>query len=147
MIITVPIDSERAAKKKARLSRRRANKAARKKAKKLGIQPPARVVLLKPSASADFYSSREWRELRYQALVTNGACCQCCGRSRQHGIVLHVDHIKPRSKFPGLELTLSNLQVLCEDCNMGKSNKDQTDWRPKQPTIYQDGTAKVYRIK
>ena len=38
-------------------------------------------------------------------------------------------------------------KVLCEDCNMGKSNKDQTDWRPKQPTIYQDGTAKVYRIK
>jgi 5-methylcytosine-specific restriction endonuclease McrA len=28
-----------------------------------------------------------------------------------------------------LELTLSNLQVLCEDCNLGKSNTDATDWR------------------
>jgi 5-methylcytosine-specific restriction endonuclease McrA len=42
-----------------------------------------------------------------------------------------VDHIKPRRKFPELELDLDNLQVLCNDCNMGKSNDDYTDFRPK----------------
>lgn len=76
-----------------------------------------------------FYESREWRELRYKALVLHGATCQCCGTSRKDGARLHVDHIKPRSKFPKLQLDLSNLQVLCEDCNLGKSNKDSTDWR------------------
>ena len=77
----------------------------------------------------DFYDSSEWRELRYKALKQCGAACQCCGRPRGNGVVLHVDHIKPRSKFPHLELLLENLQVLCEDCNLGKSNKDSTDWR------------------
>lgn len=73
-----------------------------------------------------FYWSRAWRELRYLALKKYGATCQCCNTKNK---VMHVDHIKPRSKFPHLELDLSNLQVLCEDCNMGKGGWDQTDWR------------------
>ena len=81
-----------------------------------------------------FYETREWRELRYKALVKHGAACQCCGATRSDGIKLHVDHIKPRSKFPSLQLELSNLQILCEDCNLGKSNKDQTDWRETSST-------------
>lgn len=85
-------------------------------------------------ASADFYMSRPWRALRYQALKLHGARCQCCGASAEQGKVMHVDHIKPRSKHPQLELVLSNLQVLCEDCNLGKSNVDDTDWRPAQVT-------------
>jgi len=76
-----------------------------------------------------FYESREWRELRYKALVSYGPICQCCGASRKNGSVIHVDHIKPRSKFPELQLVISNLQILCEECNLGKSNKDSTDWR------------------
>ena len=51
----------------------------------------------------------------------------CCGSERN----IVVDHIKPRSKFPGMSLDLENLQVLCNDCNMGKSNDDFTDWRPR----------------
>jgi len=43
-----------------------------------------------------------------------------------------VDHIKPRSKFPELELVFDNCQVLCNSCNMGKSNNDYTDFRPDQ---------------
>ena len=69
---------------------------------------------------AEFYSTRQWRELRWKVLVEQGAFCKVCGRDRSDGIKLHVDHIKPRSKFPELELTKLNLQVLCEDCNMGK---------------------------
>lgn len=76
-----------------------------------------------------FYETREWRELRYKALVKHGAACQCCGATRTNGVRIHVDHIKPRSKWPSLQLDINNLQVLCEDCNLGKSNKDDTDWR------------------
>lgn len=54
-----------------------------------------------------------------------------CGRSKkEHGIVIHVDHIQPRSKRPELALCFENLQLLCADCNLGKSNTDNTDWRP-----------------
>lgn len=87
--------------------------------------------LVKPelTASPGFYMTREWRELRYEALKINGGKCQLCGCGRAEGKKIHVDHIKPRSKYPELELDLTNLQVLCEDCNLGKSNRDETDWR------------------
>ena len=83
----------------------------------------------KMKAKTNFYESREWRELRYTALVKNNGKCECCGSGKHNGKVLHVDHILPRSLFPDRELDGANLQVLCEDCNLGKSNKDVTDWR------------------
>lgn len=80
-------------------------------------------------ADDQFYKSTKWRELRHVALVNSGARCTLCGASAKDGIQLHVDHIKPRSKYPELALDLDNLQILCEDCNLGKSNVDDTDWR------------------
>lgn len=77
-----------------------------------------------------FYKSEEWRAVRFVALKRGKGCCNLCGRSnRDHGVILHVDHIKPRSRFPALSLDASNLQVLCEDCNLGKGNRDTTDYR------------------
>ena len=99
------------------------------------ILPTPKVRAAKPktnrkTAALDFYRGDAWRALRFLALKASDGCCCLCGRSnRNHGVVLHVDHIKPRSRFPELELTLSNLQVLCDDCNMGKGNRDDTDWR------------------
>lgn len=78
-----------------------------------------------------FFSSLEWRRIRYEALKRYGQQCACCGRTRKHGIVLHVDHIKPRSKYPHLALDIENIQILCEDCNLGKGNIDQINWREK----------------
>lgn len=77
----------------------------------------------------DFYTSRPWLELRYRVLAVNDGCCELCGRSKHEGVILHVDHIKPRSKHPELALSFNNMQVLCAACNYGKSNKDDTDWR------------------
>ena len=77
-----------------------------------------------------FYNSREWLELRYLALQKHGRQCQCCGAVPPR-VILHVDHIKPRSRHPELALCLSNLQVLCEACNLGKSNTDESDFRKK----------------
>ena len=73
-----------------------------------------------------FWQSDEWRTLRYQALALNGRACLACGRDDQR---LHVDHIKPRSRYPELSLELGNLQILCEECNLGKGAWDETDWR------------------
>lgn len=80
------------------------------------------------SIGNNFYKSRAWRELRYEALKLCGRKCACCGAEPPY-IVLHVDHIKPRSKHPELELDINNLQILCEDCNLGKSNNDEIDYR------------------
>ncbi len=77
----------------------------------------------------EFYESREWLQLRYAVLKQYGARCMVCGATRGDGVHMHVDHIKPRSKYPELELEQSNLQVLCRPCNLGKSNIDDTDWR------------------
>jgi 5-methylcytosine-specific restriction endonuclease McrA len=69
-----------------------------------------------------------WLLLRYKAFKLYGNQCACCG-AKPPQVVLHVDHIKPKSKFPELAFSLSNLQILCEACNMGKSNIDATQWR------------------
>jgi 5-methylcytosine-specific restriction endonuclease McrA len=81
-------------------------------------------------ASDEFLSSYEWRRVRMEALKKYGATCQCCGATRVHGFMIHVDHIKPRKLFPQLALDINNLQILCEVCNHGKGNWDVTDWRP-----------------
>lgn len=79
--------------------------------------------------SSNFYSSAEWKALRYEVLREQKGRCQCCGRSAKDGVVLHVDHIIPLSKDWSRRLDKNNLQVLCEDCNIGKSNTDSIDWR------------------
>lgn len=85
---------------------------------------------LKCKTKKDFYNSRAWKILRYQALEKHGNNCQCCGVKAGDGVVLHVDHIKPKSTHPELALDLDNLQILCADCNLGKINQFDTDWRP-----------------
>lgn len=87
------------------------------------------------SRKTDFLNSWEWTTLRYQALQKFGRRCMCCGATPETGAVLHVDHIKPRSKFPRLALDINNLQVLCAACNKGKGNWDETDYREPETTL------------
>ncbi len=81
------------------------------------------------SVEQSFYETDAWRDLRYRALARSNGKCELCGSSKRDGVILHVDHIKPRSRFPRLALSLDNLQVLCADCNLGKSNRCTRDWR------------------
>jgi hypothetical protein len=60
-----------------------------------------------------------WR-LRAQVLMRDEARCRLCGATPSMGAKLHVDHKIPWSK--GGETVLSNLQILCEQCNGGKSD-------------------------
>lgn len=76
-----------------------------------------------------FYSSYEWRKVRYQALLRNGGRCEACGASSKDGATLNVDHIRPVKKYWALRMDIDNLQVLCGACNHGKANWDETDWR------------------
>lgn len=64
------------------------------------------------------------RHLRYEVLKRDNYTCKACGRSpaTNPGLGLEADHIVPYSK--GGETIMDNLQTLCEDCNMGKSNRE-----------------------
>lgn len=77
--------------------------------------------------SYTFVRSGVW----WAVLARDKWTCVSCGRKPEHGITLEVDHIKPRSK--GGTDEISNLQTLCRKCNIGKSNKDQTDLRVARP--------------
>lgn len=79
---------------------------------------------LAPKASERTFNSRtprkvNWR-LRALVLMRDGACCRLCGAAPHDGAKLHVDHIVPWSK--GGETTIENLQILCNVCNIGKSD-------------------------
>ncbi len=59
--------------------------------------------------------------LRWRVLQRDRFTCACgASPAFTSGGVLHVDHIVPWSK--GGETVLENLQTLCSDCNLGKSN-------------------------
>lgn len=79
----------------------------------------------------EFLLTYEWRRLRMEVLKERGRRCECCGivPSAENGAVVNVDHVKPRKLHPELALEKSNLQVLCDACNHGKGNWDETDWR------------------
>jgi 5-methylcytosine-specific restriction endonuclease McrA len=85
--------------------------------------------LLKTKEYNQFYSSKEWKQLRYLALLNSDGRCCCCGASAKDGATMNVDHIKPRSRYPELELSLDNLQILCSWCNEGKGGWDETNWQ------------------
>jgi hypothetical protein len=60
--------------------------------------------------------------LRFTILQRDNFSCNKCGRSpaKDPNVVLHVDHITPWSK--GGETEIENLETLCKNCNLGKSN-------------------------
>ena len=60
--------------------------------------------------------------LRFKVMQRDNFKCCICGKSpaTSPNVTLHIDHIKPWSK--GGETTIDNLQTLCSDCNLGKSD-------------------------
>jgi 5-methylcytosine-specific restriction endonuclease McrA len=80
-------------------------------------------------AIAEFYKSWDWKRLSYETRKERGQRCECCGATPAHGVRIVCDHIKPIRKHWHLRLDRDNLQVLCDDCNMGKGSHDDTDWR------------------
>lgn len=60
--------------------------------------------------------------MRFKVLERDNFKCCACGASpaKDPSVELHVDHIIPWSK--GGETVLDNLQTLCANCNLGKSN-------------------------
>jgi 5-methylcytosine-specific restriction endonuclease McrA len=114
---------------KKRKKKHHADRMAQKQARaKPVVQKPVSVAGVDVTSDA-FLSTFQWRKVRMEALKKYGPRCQCCGATPATGAVMNVDHIKPRKKWPSLALDVNNLQILCHDCNHGKGNWDDTDWR------------------
>jgi hypothetical protein len=94
--------------------------------------PPKRAPASRPQEEliSEFYHSWEWKRVRYDFLKGRQRRCECCGATPEHGVRIVVDHIKPIRHYWDLRLDPANLQLLCDDCNMGKGSRDETDWRP-----------------
>lgn len=60
--------------------------------------------------------------LRFLVLRRDNFKCKICGKSpaTDPSVILHVDHIKAWAN--GGETIIENLQSLCSDCNIGKSD-------------------------
>lgn len=93
------------------------------------IKAEAREEMRNTQGRRDIHNASTWNKLRYLILKRDGGRCCLCGRSAADGVKLHVDHIKPVSIYPDLYYDPDNLQTLCEECNLGKSDLDDTDWR------------------
>ena len=61
--------------------------------------------------------------LKIKVLQRDNMRCCYCGKSpaTNFGVILHIDHIIPFAK--GGKTEIDNLQTLCFDCNIGKSDK------------------------
>lgn len=70
---------------------------------------------------SDRRSGRGWEAVRQQAFNYYGTQCMACGTGGSEANPLQVDHRHPISK--GGTDDLDNLQILCRDCNIKKSNK------------------------
>lgn len=64
------------------------------------------------------------KSVRFEVFKRDSFTCQYCG-SKSPEAVLHVDHINPVSN--GGDNEIINLITACEDCNLGKSDRQLSD--------------------
>lgn len=67
----------------------------------------------------DKLNSRKYRTHKERVFARDGRICRYCGNDEN----LQIDHIISRKN--GGTHDLDNLQVLCRDCNLRKSSKDE----------------------
>ncbi len=63
------------------------------------------------------YKTAKYQEWRSLVLKRDGNKCVHCGSKGSRANPLQVDHIKPRSLYPELSLTVSNGRTLCMFCH------------------------------
>lgn len=123
-------------KKFNRLAKRRAKNAKRRAKAGKSFHEPVKQIVFNDQTISEFYDSWDWKRLRYDFIKEKNRKCQCCGAAPSDGIRIVVDHIKPIRRFWHLRLDSNNLQMMCDDCNMGKGSRDTTDWRDDNVVMF-----------
>ncbi|WP_137166919.1 HNH endonuclease [Salinimonas lutimaris] len=101
-----------------------------------------------PKTKQRIADSKSWQRLRFKVFDKYGNACSCCGAGFLDGVKLEVDHIYPVSKYPELELEFYNLQILCNICNLGKSDVFIKDFRDeKMKRKLADIYASTYQVE
>lgn len=79
-----------------------------------------------------FYDSIRWEWLAYRTKCRYGwVCMNPACRRRWPEVRIVADHIKSVRYHWHLRLDPSNMQVLCNDCNLAKGSNDFTDYRSR----------------
>lgn len=76
-----------------------------------------------------FFKSRKWKVLRKEAIRLMGRTCMRCNKQKLLGAHLHVDHVIPRSVDLSRQLDITNLQILCKECNVDFKGTQSFDYR------------------
>ena len=80
-------------------------------------------------------------EQKRKILERDGYKCVICGKRREDGFDLHVDHIKPKDK--GGEAIIANGQTLCAPHNFKKKNYKQTETGKKMFIRLYEASKKI----
>jgi hypothetical protein len=75
-------------------------------------------------STKEFFVMALTKKVRFELFKRDKFTCQYCGRTAPD-IILHADHIEPKSK--GGSDDLLNLLTSCLDCNLGKSDRRLDD--------------------
>lgn len=95
----------------------------------IDLSDPAIVRAPSEEAIRAFYDSWEWKRCRYDVMQGKRLSCMACGADRSDGVKIVADHIKPLRWYWNRRLDSKNIQILCQDCNMGKGSRSQSDFR------------------
>ncbi|MFC1938609.1 HNH endonuclease [Chloroflexota bacterium] len=71
-----------------------------------------------------FYTSAEWNNIRKLVIEEGGRVCVLCHKYIENEKDITVDHKKPRSKYPELQLSRDNLRILCRSCTSKKGDRE-----------------------
>lgn len=88
------------------------------------VPPPRRRTFCSDECVEKLKRETDWKRIRFEVFERDkGICCICKKALDKKGYnSFHVDHIVPLSKG-GEHYSLDNLQLLCPNCNLKKSNK------------------------
>lgn len=84
-----------------------------------------------------YWGNKRWSRIRHRRKDENsqryglpkGTCrCERCGKTIT-GRSIHVDHIYSRKHYRWLQYFYWNTQILCDGCNLKKSDKPGHNWR------------------
>lgn len=78
--------------------------------------------------------------LRHSVMERDGYRCRHCGESAAD-TTLHIDHVSPLAA--GGSNSEENLQTLCRDCNLGKSDAEPTEPSP-HPRAKHSGSRRSF---
>lgn len=84
--------------------------------------------------------SAAYKHWRKAVLTRDNHTCVSCGATKESGVILHVDHIKPFALFPELRFVVENGRTLCKPCHLktdtyGGASMKSHEEKNKQATV------------